>query len=91
MPHFIFDFVVSLGCRDVREVFFECANIRIDGHAVVIQDDKQVGIFSTTVVQPLESQPRSHGTITDDGHVFFVFAPIQFAGDSHSQRSRDGG
>ena len=54
MPDFIFSFVVRFGRCNVREVFFECSNVWIDGHAVVIQNDEHVGVLRSAVIQSFE-------------------------------------
>ena len=91
VPHFILDLVVGFGCGDVRQVFFECTDIGVDGHAVVIQHHQQVGVFGAAVVEAFKGQSGGHGSIANDGDVFLVVLSAQLARHGHAKRSRNGG
>ena len=60
IPHFVFQFVVSLRCRDIDQIIFESAHARVDSHVVIVQNDKQVGLLNAGVVEAFESQAAGH-------------------------------
>ena len=78
-----------MGGGDVGQVLFECANIGIDGHAVVVQNDQHVGVFHAAVVQPFKGQTSGHGPIANHSHVLCAAFAIVAAAHGHAQRRTD--
>jgi hypothetical protein len=89
LPDVVLQLVIRLGSGDVREIFLQRADIRVDAHTVVIQDDQQVRIRNTRMVHSLEGQARRHRAIADDRHRFAVSLALIFGCHRHAQRSAD--
>ena len=65
--------VVALGRRYAQEVFFQRPDVRVDGHAVVVEDDQQVGVGRSGVVESLEGETSGQRPVADNGdHLPFL-------------------
>src|SRR6187402_1374178 len=53
LPDIILQAVIGLGGSDVGEILLQGAYIRIDAHAIVVQNDEHVRIGNTRVVHGL--------------------------------------
>ena len=81
---------IKLPAHELGQITIERAHGRADAHVVIVQDDEQVGVGHTGVVQGLEGHASGHGTVADDGHGMPVFA-LALRGQRHAQRGRDTG
>ena len=90
VPDVFFQLVISFGSRDIQQVFVHAADVGVDGHVVVIQDNQQVGVVYSCVIQALESQSPGHGPVSDDCYRLTVFLPVQLGGNSHTQGGGNG-
>ena len=43
-PHLLLELVVAARCRDARQVAVESADGLVDRYAIVVEDDKDVGL-----------------------------------------------
>jgi len=91
LPNIILELVVGLGGGNIGEIFLQGAYVGVDAHAIVIQDDEQVGIGDTGVVHAFEGQAGGHGAISDDGYGLAIHLPLIFSGHSHAKGGADGG
>ena len=62
----------------------------IDAHVVVVEDDEKVVRSRRNIVQSLERQSTTHGTIADDGYNLLVILATFLGCDGHTQCRRDG-
>ncbi len=82
--------VIAFRSLKIQQILFHASNTTVDGHVVVIQDDKQVVGRGRSIVQPFECQTAAHRTVTDDGHdVTFLFTFV-LGSYRHAQSSGDG-
>ena len=86
MLYLVFDAIVRVRCGDVRQILFECTDIWINRHAIVVEDDEHVGVLDATVVQSFKGQTRGHRPIPNHGHVLHVALAVVAAADGHAQR-----
>ena len=61
-------FVVGLVGAQPQEILLHAAHGAVDGHVVVVEDDEHVVGTRRHVVESLEGQPTTHGTVANDGH-----------------------
>ena len=86
MPYLVFDAIVRGRCGDVCQILFECTDIWINRHAIVVEDDEHVGVLDAAVVQSFKGQTRGHRPIPNHGHVLHVALAVVAAADGHAQR-----
>ena len=72
-----------------RQIIIQRANRARDRHVVVIENDQQIRIHRTRIVQRLERHATGHRAIADDGDAAVVFSG-QLGCDRHAQRGGDG-
>ena len=60
--------VVGLVGIKAEQIFFHSSHSVVDGHVVVVEHDKQVIGCRRRIVESLECQAATHGSIADDGH-----------------------
>ena len=60
LPDIVLQAVVSLGGGDIREVFFQGADIGVDADAIVVQNDQQVGVRYAASAAELERVLESY-------------------------------
>ena len=56
------------------QILVQRADRRRDRHVVVVEDDEQVGIGDTGIVQRLEGHAGRHRAVADDGDDLALFA-----------------
>ena len=81
--------VVSLVSVEVQQILLHTTHGMVDGHIIVIENDKQVVRVARNIVQTLVSQSAAHGAIADDSHHMAVLV-LQLCSHCHTQRSRNG-
>src|SRR5450432_1733941 len=59
LPDIILKFIISLGSRYIRQVFFQSAYIGINAHAIIIQNDQEIGISNAGMIHSFKSQSGS--------------------------------
>ncbi len=72
-----------------RQIIIQGANRTRDRHVVVIENDQQIRIHRTCIVQRLERHPPRHRAIADDRDAAVVFSG-QLGCNRHAQRGGDG-
>ena len=73
-----------------QEIFFHATHCVVDAHVVVVEDDEKVVRSRRNVVQSLECQSTTHGTIADNGYNLLVILATFLGCDGHTQCRRDG-
>ena len=56
LPHVIAKIIVGMGGCNISQVFFECAHIRVDAHAIVIQDNQHIAVGGAGMIHGFESK-----------------------------------
>ena len=62
----------------------QSAGALVDGYLVVVEDDEDVGLEPSGVVEPFESKTSRQGAVSDDGDVLGLRAEAGVS-DSQSQ------
>src|SRR5258708_10119310 len=83
--------VVGRGGGDIGEIFFQGDDVGVDAHAIVIQDDQQVGIRYSGVIHAFEGQACRHRSVPDDGYGLTVRLAVVFGRHRHAQGRADVG
>src|SRR5258708_19611043 len=91
LPDIVLQAVVGRGGGDIGEIFFQGADVGVDAHAIVIQDDQQVGIRYSGVIHAFEGQACRHRSVPDDGYGLTVRLAFVFGRHRHAQGRADGG
>ena len=91
VPHAALEVVVAARGRDAREVGVHAADSLVDGYAVVVEHDEEVGARVAHVVEGLESLTAAEGAVADDGDMAARGVALQQAGGGHTESRRDGG
>jgi len=72
------------------QVIRHATDVRRDGHIIVIEDDQNIGIHATSMIQGLEGHACGHRTIANNRDAFLFITPA-LAGKRHTQGGTDGG
>ena len=73
---------------DARQIFAHGADVAINAHAVVVQNDDQIFPKVARMVQRLESLSARHRAVADDRHDM-IAASLNIAGNRHTEGRRD--
>ena len=87
-PRAVLNFIITLRRRDAEQILLQRPDVRIDRHAVVVQDHEQVGVRGSGVVESLESQSSGQRAVADHGDHLALLAPQSRRG-GHAQRGGD--
>ena len=74
VPYAVLYAVVRLGCGYFQQVAVQASHALVYGDVVVIEDDQDIGLHRSGVVETLEGHAAGHGTITDYGYYLFIAA-----------------
>ena len=66
VPDFVLEPVVERVCGYLQEVVVQAANVLVDGDVVVVQDNEDIGLGRTGVVQAFPGQAAGEGAVADD-------------------------
>ena len=80
---------IKAPAHQLGQVAVERANGRADAHVVVVQDDQQLAVGDTCVIERLERHAGRQRTVANDGHRVPVFT-LDMGRQRHAQRRRDG-
>ena len=67
---------VKTPAHQLRQVAVQRAHGGADAHVVVVQDDQQVGVRNTGVVQRFKRHASGHGAVANDGNYAAVFTLV---------------
>ena len=79
---------ISVGSADIVEVTRQAAHVSGNRHAVVIENDDQVGCQMRNIIEGLIGKSACHRAVADHRHDRFMSAP-QLPGAHHSHRRAD--
>ena len=82
--------VVGTAGVEIKQVLFHAAHTLVDAHVVIVEDNEHIVRLVGGIVESLESQTATHGTIADDSHDVPVFFLLLHGSHRHAERSRDG-
>ena len=65
---------VKTPAHELRQIAIERSHGRADGHVVVVEDDQQIGVRHTGVVEGFKRHACGHGAVANDGHTSALLA-----------------
>ena len=85
----LFDAVIARPRADERKMLGNAADVRRDGHAVVVQDNDELLAALPGIVHGLIGQAAGHCAVAHQGHDVIVLM-LQRAGTRHAESGGDG-
>ena len=89
VPYFVFQTVIGSGRSYLGQIATQCTDLFIYGNTVVIQNNQNIGIGTSCMIQSLESQTSRHRAVSYDGYMMIVPA-VQPVCNRHCQGRRYG-
>ena len=88
IPYAIFEAIVVARSGDAQQIVLERAHVVVDRHIVVVENDQQICLACTRIIQTLECQTARHRSVANHrNHVVLLALEAHSLG--HTQRCRD--